>query len=114
MEHEELKQAVLTLLIRNNVAIMQGANVLPISIIAKCLKQPIPNVRKALKELRHDGLIEYTYEGGYNEYYERIYCTWGYIISKKVMEFPEYHEERKREEEWWRDSLRFESEVRSK
>ena len=113
MVHEELKKAVLSVLINNYVAIMPGAEVLPVSLIAKFLKQPVNDVRKALKELKHEGLVVYTYEGGYNEYFERIYCTWGYRISCKVTEFPEFIEAQRKEEEWVRENLRFEHEVKN-
>lgn len=111
-ELNRLKKMVLTMLIRNDVDIMPGAYVAPISNIVRFLKEPKKDIKKALEGLKDDGLVEYTYDGGWNEKYERPYCMWGYVISKKVTEMPQYLEERKREEDWWRDSLRFESEVR--
>lgn len=96
---EQLKKEVLMVLIRVSVDIMPGAEIIPSTYIAKLLKQPIRDIRKVLKELESEGLIVYGHEGGWNEYSERPYCIWGYCITTKAMELPEYEEAKKQEEE---------------
>ena len=112
MEHEKLKKDVLMTLIDNYVSIMPGAEIVPSSVIARHLKQPLNDVRKVLKELKSEGLVRYSYEGGWDEYYERPYCNWGYYITKKVKGFPEFIEAQRKEEELIRDIFRFEREVK--
>ena len=92
MKETELKHEVLMILIRISVDIMPGAEIIPSTYIAKLLKQPIRDIRKALKDLENDGLVKYGHEGGWNEYSERPFCIWGYCITKKAMELPEYKE----------------------
>lgn len=99
----ELKKEVLMVLIRVAVDIMPGAEIIPSTYIAKLLKQPTRDIRKALKELENDGLVSYGHEGGWNEYSERPYCIWGYRITEKTMELPEYEEAKKQEEELIRE-----------
>ena len=96
---EALEKEVLMVLIRVAVDIMPGAEIIPSTYIAKLLKKPIRDIRKALKELEKEGFIRYGYEGGWNEYSERPYCIWGYCITPKTMELPEYEEAQKEEEE---------------
>ena len=96
---EGLKQEVLMVLIRVSVDIMPGAEIIPSTYIARLLKKPIRGVRKVLKELEKEGFIKYGYEGGWNEYSERPFCVWGYCITKKAMELPEYEEAKRQEEE---------------
>lgn len=100
---EALKKEVLMVLIRTAVDIMPGAEIIPSTYIAKLLKQPIRDIRKALKELESDGLVRYGHEGGWNEYKEAPYCVWGYCITQKAMELPEYEEAKKQEEELIRE-----------
>lgn len=97
MKEIELKQEVLTILIRVAVDIMPGAEIIPSSHIARLLKKPIRDIRKVLKELEKEGFIRYGYEGGWNEYRERPFCIWGYYITKKATELPEYKEAEKEE-----------------
>ena len=101
-----LKQKVLEILITNAVSIMPGASVFPPWILAKFLKASKNDVRKCLKELVTEGLVQYGYEGGWNEYYERPYCTWGYYITRKAMDLPEYKEAERREHDYIVKSLR--------
>ena len=98
-ESDTLKKDVLMILIRIAVDIMPGAEIIPSTYIAKLLKQPIRAVRKALKELESEGLVRHGHEGGWNEYSERPFCIWGYCITQKAMELPEYEEAKKQEEE---------------
>ena len=100
---KELKKDVLMILIRITGDIMPGAEIIPSTYIARLLKKPIRNVRKALKELEKEGFIRYGYEGGWNDYSARPYCTWGYCITKKAVELPEYKEAKKQEEELIRE-----------
>ena len=100
---EGLKQEVLMVLIRVSVDIMPGAEIIPSTYIARLLKKPIRDVRKVLKELEKEGFIKYGYEGGWNEYSERPFCVWGYCITKKAMELPEYEEAKRQEEELIRE-----------
>ena len=99
MMDEALKKEVLMVLIRTAVDIMPGAEIIPSTYIAKLLKQPIRDIRKILKELEKEDFIRYGYEGGWNEYSERPYCIWGYCITEKAMELPEYEKAKKEEEE---------------
>ena len=96
---DALKKEVLITLIGVAVDIMPGAEIIPSTYIAKHLKQPIRDIRKALKELESEGFVRYGHEGGWNEYSERPFCIWGYRITKKAMELPEYEEAKKQEEE---------------
>ena len=98
-----LKKEVLMVLIRIAVDIMPGAEIIPSTYIAKLLKRPIRDIRKALKELESEGLVKYGHEGGWNEYSEMPYCVWGYCITKKAMELPEYEEAKRQEEEMIRE-----------
>lgn len=100
---EDLKKEVLMVLIRTAVDIMPGAEIIPSTCVAKLLKQPIRDIRKALKELENEGLVSYGHEGGWNEYREAPYCIWGYRITSKAMELPEYEEAKKQEEELIRE-----------
>lgn len=98
MKETELKHEVLMVLIRVAVDIMPGAEIIPSTYLARLLKKPIRDIRKTLKELEKEGFIRYGYEGGWNESSERPYCTWGYCITKKAMELPEYKEAEEEEE----------------
>ena len=97
MKETELKHEVLMVLIRVAVDIMPGAEIIPSTYIARLLKKPIRDIRKALKELEKEGFIRYGYEGGWNEYSERPFCVWGYCITEKAMKLPEYKEAEEKE-----------------
>lgn len=97
--NEELKKEVLMVLIRTAVDIMPGAEIIPSTHIARLLDKPKKVICKALKELVNDGLVKYGHEGGWNEYSERPFCIWGYCITEKAMQLPEYEEALKREKE---------------
>ena len=96
---DNLKKEVLSVLINVAVDIMPGAEIIPSTFIAKLLDKPKKDICNVLKELVNDGLAKYGHEGGWNEYSERPFCIWGYCITEKVMQLPEYEEALKREKE---------------
>lgn len=96
---DNLKKEVLMALIRCAVDIMPGAEIIPSTHIARVLDKPKKVICKALKELMNEGLVKYGYEGGWYEFSERPYCIWGYCITEKAMQLPEYKEAQKQEEE---------------
>ena len=97
--NEELKKEVLSVLINVAVDIMPGAEIISPSHMSAILNKPTKNVRNALKELRQEGLVKYGHEGGWDDSTDRPFCIWGYCITEKAMQLPEYEEALKREKE---------------
>lgn len=100
-----LKKEVLMVLIRAAVDIMPGIEFISPSHMSAILGKPTRDVRIALKELKQEGLVKYGHEGGYDDYSDRPFCIWGYCITEKAMQLPEYEEAQKQEEELIREIL---------
>lgn len=103
---KDLKHEVLMYLIRVSVYISPYLSITPSTFIAKYIAgESLKNVKKALKELMADGLVRYGHEGGWDDYNYRPFCVWGYSITGKAMELPEYKQAEEENERYWQELL---------
>ena len=50
---------------------------------AECTGLSLKRVRDAMKRLAQYGYVKLDHDGGYDEWYERLYCVRGYAVTRK-------------------------------
>ena len=88
------KQDVLNLMMDIDLSVMSSINIMSISCISNCLETSKYQVRKYIKELKNDGLVDKDCCCIDPEYSNR--CYFGFKITDKVKKMYQYKEKKQK------------------
>lgn len=95
------KEDALKWVAEQTAAICNHPNVFPCTQIAKELNESLYKVRKYMKELESEGYVKKSYEGGYDDWTDRIYCIHGYSLTEKGADTEYYKDRYDIDVEYW-------------
>lgn len=95
------KEQALKWIAEQSAAICNHPNVFPCTQIAKGIGEKTYKVRQYMKELEKDGYVSKSHEGGYDDWFDRIFCIHGYSLTQKGSETPFYKDRYESDMKFW-------------
>lgn len=99
------KEDALKWIAQQSAAVWNHADVFPCTRIAEGIGESVYKVRQYMKALMEEGYVTKAYEGGYNDWTDRVYCIHGYALTQKGADTPYYKDKYDAEVEWWNSRI---------